>query len=112
MIVSSRRSGAPPHRSGLEATAADVVWLTSDNPRNEDPRAIAEELRQGLTNTDTRVELDRGRAIASAIADADADDLVLIAGRGHEQVQEVGDRRIPISDHELVRRALASRQTS
>jgi UDP-N-acetylmuramoyl-L-alanyl-D-glutamate--2,6-diaminopimelate ligase len=91
---------------GRAAAAADVVWLTSDNPRNEDPRAIVDDLRQGLPNTDTRIELDRGCAIASAIAEAGPEDLVLIAGRGHEQVQEVGNRRLPISDHQLVQAAL------
>jgi UDP-N-acetylmuramoyl-L-alanyl-D-glutamate--2,6-diaminopimelate ligase len=92
---------------GRAAAAADVVWLTSDNPRNEDPRAIIEDLRVGLSNTASRVELDRGRAIALAIADAGPDDLVLIAGRGHEQMQEIGDQRVPISDHELVRAAIS-----
>lgn len=90
---------------GRAAAAADVVWLTSDNPRNEDPRAIVEDLRSGLPDSDTRVELDRGRAIALAIADSGPEDLVLIAGKGHEQVQEIGGRRIPIGDHELVHAA-------
>jgi UDP-N-acetylmuramoyl-L-alanyl-D-glutamate--2,6-diaminopimelate ligase len=52
------------------------------------------------------MELDRVCAIASAIAEAGPEDLVLIAGRGHEQVQEVGNRRLPISDHQLVQAAL------
>lgn len=95
---------------GRAAAAADVVWLTSDNPRNEDPRAIIDDLRSGISNTDTRIEIDRGRAIALAIADAGSEDLVLIAGRGHEQVQEVGDRRLPISDHDLVRAAISDPQ--
>jgi UDP-N-acetylmuramoyl-L-alanyl-D-glutamate--2,6-diaminopimelate ligase len=92
---------------GRAAAAADIVWLTSDNPRNEDPRAIIEDLRTGLPNTDTRVELDRGRAIALAIEGAAPEDLVLIAGRGHEQIQEIGERRLPISDHQLVRAAVS-----
>lgn len=92
---------------GHAAAAADVVWLTSDNPRNEDPRAIVDDLRAGLPNTQSRVELDRGRAIALAIADAGPEDLVLIAGRGHEQVQEIGGRRLAISDHELVQAAIS-----
>jgi UDP-N-acetylmuramoyl-L-alanyl-D-glutamate--2,6-diaminopimelate ligase len=92
---------------GCAAAAADVVWLTSDNPRNEDPRAIIEDLRSGISDTEVRIELDRGRAIARAIADAGVGDLVLIAGRGHEQVQEIGGRRIPISDHELVHAVLS-----
>lgn len=92
---------------GRAAAGADVVWLTSDNPRNEDPRAIIEDLRSGLPNTETRIELDRGRAIALALADAGPEDLVLIAGRGHEHVQEIGGRRLLISDHEFVRAAIS-----
>jgi UDP-N-acetylmuramoyl-L-alanyl-D-glutamate--2,6-diaminopimelate ligase len=95
---------------GRAAAAADVVWLTSDNPRNEDPRAIIDDLRVGLSNAASRVELDRGRAIALAIADAGPEDLVLIAGRGHEQMQEIGGRRIPISDHDLVQAAISDPQ--
>ncbi len=115
MLVFGAGGGTDPGKRaplGRAAAAADIVWLTSDNPRNEDPREIIDDIRQGLANVDTRIALDRGRAIALAIADATPDDLVLIAGRGHEQVQEVGDQRIPISDHDLVRAALASRQTS
>lgn len=92
---------------GHAAGAAELVWLTSDNPRNEDPRAIIDDLRSGLPNREVRIELDRGRAIALAIADAGPEDLVLIAGRGHEQVQEIGQRRLPISDHELVRAVIS-----
>jgi UDP-N-acetylmuramoyl-L-alanyl-D-glutamate--2,6-diaminopimelate ligase len=92
---------------GRAAASADVVWLTSDNPRNEDPRAIIDDLRSGITNAETRIELDRGRAVASAIAQAGPEDLVLIAGRGHEQIQEIGGQRLPISDHQLVRAAIS-----
>ena len=92
---------------GRAAASADLVWLTSDNPRNEDPQAIADDLRQGLPNTETRVELDRGRAIELAIADAGPEDLILIAGKGHEQLQEIGDRQISISDHDLVARSIS-----
>jgi UDP-N-acetylmuramoyl-L-alanyl-D-glutamate--2,6-diaminopimelate ligase len=92
---------------GHAAAAADVVWLTSDNPRNEDPRAIIEDLRIGLPESEVRIELDRGRAIALAIAEAGVEDLVLIAGRGHEQVQEIGGQQVPISDHDLVRAAIS-----
>lgn len=96
---------------GRAATAADLVWLTSDNPRDEDPRSIIEDLRVGLAdaNTEIHIELDRGRAIAQAIAAAECDDLVLIAGKGHERLQQLAGTVVRVSDHELVRAAIGPR---
>jgi UDP-N-acetylmuramoyl-L-alanyl-D-glutamate--2,6-diaminopimelate ligase len=94
---------------GAAAALADVVWLTSDNPRGEDPRAIAEDLRVGLGDREARVELDRRRAVAGAIAEAGEEDLVIVAGKGHEQVQEIRGERIVMSDHELVADGLERR---
>ncbi|PRQ05863.1 UDP-N-acetylmuramoyl-L-alanyl-D-glutamate--LD-lysine ligase [Enhygromyxa salina] len=91
---------------GAAASAADLVWLTNDNPRHEDPRAIVDELRLGLGEVEDRVELDRGAAVARAIAAAVPGDLVLIAGKGHEEVQEIGPARLPSSDHALALAAL------
>lgn len=98
---------------GAAAAAADRVFLTSDNPRNEDPADIAEALRAGLPPMHPCViELDRARAIALAIAAAEPADLVVISGKGHERVQIVGSRALPCSDHEIAARCLAERDAS
>ncbi|MEP7053060.1 MAG: UDP-N-acetylmuramyl-tripeptide synthetase [Pseudomonadota bacterium] len=89
---------------GAAALAADRVWLTSDNPRSEDPQLISEQIAAGLVgHADVRYELDRARAIASAIHEANAADLVLIAGKGHEREQHAGGQRRWFSDEAIVR---------
>jgi UDP-N-acetylmuramoyl-L-alanyl-D-glutamate--2,6-diaminopimelate ligase len=89
---------------GRAASAADVVFLTSDNPRTEDPAAIAADLARGLRDhPNVIVELDRARAIAMAIAEAKDDDVVLVCGKGHETDQIIGTKRLPFSDHEIVK---------
>ena len=92
---------------GAAARVADHVVLTSDNPRNEDPRAIIEEIAAGLANH-PRVnrEVDRARAIELALREAAAEDLVLIAGKGHEREQLSGDTVIAFSDEAIVRSVL------
>jgi UDP-N-acetylmuramoyl-L-alanyl-D-glutamate--2,6-diaminopimelate ligase len=82
---------------------ADVALVTSDNPRSEDPAAIAAEVVDGL---DLDVELDRRRAIERAVDAAHDGDVVVIAGKGHEQGQEIGGRKLPFDDAEVVRDAL------
>jgi UDP-N-acetylmuramoyl-L-alanyl-D-glutamate--2,6-diaminopimelate ligase len=82
---------------------ADVGLVTSDNPRSEDPAAIAEDVVDGL---DLDVELDRRRAIERAIDSAQPGDVVLIAGKGHEQGQEIAGRKLPFDDREVAREAL------
>ena len=95
---------------GEAARPADVVWLTSDNPRGEDPRAIADAIAAGLAgHRDVRVELDRGAAIARAVTDAGDEDVVLVAGKGHEIGQEVRGVVRPFSDVDVARAALALR---
>jgi UDP-N-acetylmuramoyl-L-alanyl-D-glutamate--2,6-diaminopimelate ligase len=87
------------------AGLADVVLVTSDNPRSEDPAAIAAEVVGGL---DLEVELDRRRAIERAVESARAGDVVVIAGKGHEQGQQLGGRTLPFDDREVAREALRS----
>ena len=84
---------------------ADVAIVTSDNPRSEDPAAIAEAVAEGVkaAGREPMVILDRREAIGAALAAADERSLVLVAGKGHETVQVVGDARIPFSDQETVR---------
>ncbi len=91
------------------AARADRVIITSDNPRTEDPEAIIAEILPGLpANTDHRVEADRRAAIALAASLARPGDVLLIAGKGHETYQLVGDQMLPFDDAEVASLALAS----
>ncbi|MBN1911850.1 MAG: UDP-N-acetylmuramoyl-L-alanyl-D-glutamate--2,6-diaminopimelate ligase [Pirellulales bacterium] len=80
----------------------DLAVLTNDNPRNEDPRAIVGDLLEGFQRpADAQVLLDRAEAIHYALSVARPGDCVLIAGKGHETHQTIGNERIPLDDHEL-----------
>ena len=85
--------------------AADLAVVTSDNPRSEDPAKIAEAVADGVraAGAEPQVVLDRREAIATALDSADEKSLVLVAGKGHEAFQTIGDQRIPFSDHDVVR---------
>ncbi|MEV7422340.1 UDP-N-acetylmuramoyl-L-alanyl-D-glutamate--2,6-diaminopimelate ligase [Streptomyces sp. NPDC091212] len=89
----------------IAGTHSDLCVLTSDNPRNEDPGRIMDQIASGIDATATPYERlgDRREAIAFALAEAGRDDLVLIAGRGSEPYQIVGERLIPFSDMATVR---------
>jgi UDP-N-acetylmuramyl tripeptide synthase len=84
---------------------ADVAIVTSDNPRDEDPGAIAAEIVEGTVRP-VEVELDRRRAIERAIELAGEGDFVLVAGKGHEPGQEVAGRVLPFDDLAVTREAL------
>jgi UDP-N-acetylmuramoyl-L-alanyl-D-glutamate--2,6-diaminopimelate ligase len=86
---------------------ADAVVITSDNPRSEDPQQIALQVQAGAGMA--RVDLDRARAIAETLAQAAASDVVLIAGKGHEDYQEVAGVRTPFSDAQEIKQALQLR---
>lgn len=94
---------------GRAAAAADVVVITSDNPRSEDPATIADAVLEGTVGTRAEVhrELDRRAAIRWAVAAALPGDVVLILGKGHEQGQDLGDSTVPFDDREEARRAVA-----
>jgi UDP-N-acetylmuramoyl-L-alanyl-D-glutamate--2,6-diaminopimelate ligase len=95
---------------GASVSAADRVVLTSDNPRSEDPASIAAQIREGIApRVAVSVELDRRAAIRAAIFGAGADDVVLVAGKGHESGQTVGGRTVPFDDAAEVRAALRER---
>ena len=88
----------------VAATHADLVIVTDDNPRTEDPAAIR---RQILSAVPGGLEVaDRGEAITSAIRDLRSGDTLLIAGKGHETGQIIGDQIIPFSDQETALAAL------
>ena len=84
---------------------ADYAVLTSDNPRGEDPAAIIADVEAAMT-IDHRSVVDRGAAIAAAIGLAGAGDCVLIAGKGHENYQIVGTRRLAFNDCQVARQVL------
>ena len=85
--------------------SADVAVVTSDNPRTEDPESIAAAVAEGVqaAGAEPLVVLDRREAIAHALEIADTRSLVLVAGKGHEAYQTIGDARIPFSDQEVLR---------
>jgi UDP-N-acetylmuramoyl-L-alanyl-D-glutamate--2,6-diaminopimelate ligase len=84
---------------------ADVVIVTSDNPRSEDPLAIIQDVLQG-TGLDVEIDADRRSAIARGIELAEPGDVVVIAGKGHEQGQEVAGEKLPFDDRAVAREAL------
>jgi UDP-N-acetylmuramoyl-L-alanyl-D-glutamate--2,6-diaminopimelate ligase len=92
-----------PLMGQVVAELADVSLVTSDNPRSEDQAAIAAEVVDRL---DLEVELDRRRAIERALESARPGDVVVIAGKGHEQGQEIAGRKLPFDDREVAREAL------
>jgi len=86
---------------------ADSVIITDDNPRRENPLNIIEDILRGTGNRDTIVvNRDRAAAIAHAIGHGREGDVILVAGKGHETEQQVGEQRIPFSDREEVARLL------
>jgi UDP-N-acetylmuramoyl-L-alanyl-D-glutamate--2,6-diaminopimelate ligase len=94
-----------PLMGRVATTGGDVAIVTSDNPRGEDPSAIIDDVLDG-TIGNVEVEPDRAKAIARAIEIATPGDLVLIAGKGHEQGQEAAGRTLPFDDREVARNAL------
>jgi UDP-N-acetylmuramoyl-L-alanyl-D-glutamate--2,6-diaminopimelate ligase len=92
---------------------ADIAIVTNDNPRTEDPQAIAKTLASGCRRGGrayVAVELDRRRAIDRALSEARGGDVVVIAGKGHESGQQIGAETIPFSDAEEVRHLLGGKR--
>ena len=85
---------------------ADIVIVTSDNPRSEDPLAIIQDVLQG-TGTDVEIDADRRAAIGRAVELAEPGDIVVIAGKGHEQGQEIAGEKLPFDDRLVAREAEA-----
>ena len=110
-----------PLMGAVAGRMSDVVIVTSDNPRSEDPAGIIEEVLRGIPGADRAragakptgrgpevlAIVDRGEAVARAIELARPGDLVIVAGKGHEQTQVIGDREIPFSDVTVSQAALA-----
>jgi UDP-N-acetylmuramoyl-L-alanyl-D-glutamate--2,6-diaminopimelate ligase len=95
----------------LASELADVAIITSDNPRSEDPEAIAAEIVSGAAG-EVEIELDRAAAIGHAIELARPGDVVVIAGKGAEQGQELADRTVPFDDRETAKEALRALEAS
>ena len=114
-----------PLMGAVAARLSDLVVITSDNPRSEDPDQIIEEIKRGIVMPADRLPskgqgaakstphlaiADRKEAIARAIQEARSGDLVLVAGKGHEKYQEIGSRVLPFDDVDVARGALARRR--
>jgi UDP-N-acetylmuramoyl-L-alanyl-D-glutamate--2,6-diaminopimelate ligase len=96
-----------PEMGRIAAESADVVVVTSDNPRSEDPRAIIDEIVAGMPDAGLATVLpDRREAIHHATREAREHDVVVIAGKGHETTQVLADRTVPFDDRVVVREAL------
>ena len=102
-----RDTGKRAEMGRVAGSLANELFITSDNPRGEDPREIAEQVLAGVSGQAV-LELDRGRAIREALHSARPGDIVLVAGKGHEAFQVSGGRVLPFSDASAVREALAS----
>lgn len=104
-----RDHGKRPQMGEAAGELADLVVLTTDNPRREDPAAIIDAVQHGIAApTDLRIEPDRAAAIALAVVEAEPGDVVLVAGKGHETTQTVGDVVTPFDDRLVLRDALAA----
>jgi UDP-N-acetylmuramoyl-L-alanyl-D-glutamate--2,6-diaminopimelate ligase len=104
----SRDPGKRPLMGAIAERLADAVLVTSDNPREEDPAKIIEDIVGGMRQRPP-IEIDRARAVGRAVAAATAADVILLAGKGHEPYQEIAGVRHSYSDIEQARLALESR---
>jgi UDP-N-acetylmuramoyl-L-alanyl-D-glutamate--2,6-diaminopimelate ligase len=95
-----------PVMGRIASQLADFAVLTSDNPRSEDPLAIMEEIRSGMTGNSFKVIESRRSAIAEALAMARQDDVVLVAGKGHEDYQIIGNVTYPFTDRAVIEESL------
>src|SRR5207237_3701035 len=98
-----------PQMGQVAGDKADYAIITSDNPRKEDPDQIIAEIEKGFRSDRYEKITDRARAIARAIEMAQSRDIVLIAGKGHENYQEFADHTVPFDDIQVARRAIEDR---
>jgi UDP-N-acetylmuramoyl-L-alanyl-D-glutamate--2,6-diaminopimelate ligase len=98
-----RDKGKRPEMGKAAGEYADTIILTNDNPRNEDPERIIDEIFSGISDHHkVQIIPDRKEAILTALKQAGSKDSVLIAGKGHEDYQEIGERKIPFDDHKII----------
>jgi len=104
-----RDAAKRPPMAAAVSRHADLVVLTSDNPRTEDPETILDQLEAGLGQVDALRNADRRAAIRTAIGAAESGDLVLLAGKGHERTQTIGTEKLPFDEAAIAREAWAAR---
>ena len=104
-----RDRGKRSQMGAIASALADRAYVTSDNPRSEDPRAIIDDIVGGIEGANYVIESDRRLAIERAIAEARPGDVVLVAGKGHETYQIVGEEIVPFDDAAVACEALAAR---
>jgi len=102
----NRDRGKRPVMGEIAGRLSDEVFITSDNPRNEDPREIIKEIKSGIINDHYFILPDRREAISAAIERASDGDIVILAGKGHEEYQEIRGTRFRFSDREVAREAI------
>lgn len=96
-----------PIMGQIAQNLSDIIILTSDNPRNEDPLKIIDDILQGINQKEkVIIEPDREKAIQKAVKIANPDDIILIAGKGHETYQILADKKIHFDDLEVVKKYL------
>jgi len=89
-----------PLMGAIAEQYADLVMLTSDNPRSENPNSIIAQIQSGIQQAErVKVNPDRATAILQMIREAKPEDIILIAGKGHEETQEIAGQKIPFSDY-------------
>ena len=104
-----RDRGKRPEMGKIAASLADYLIVTSDNPRTEDPLEIIEEIKSGIPGDATyEIVPDRARAIERAVALSEPGDMIVVAGKGHEDYQIIGESRIHFDDKEILRRAFGA----
>ncbi|MGL4544961.1 MAG: glutamate ligase domain-containing protein, partial [Plesiomonas sp.] len=102
-----RDRGKRPLMGAIAEQLADCVVITDDNPRTEEPQVIVADILTGLLNpASVQIISGRAEAVTTVIMNARADDVVLIAGKGHEDYQIIGQRKLDYSDRETVARLL------
>jgi UDP-N-acetylmuramoyl-L-alanyl-D-glutamate--2,6-diaminopimelate ligase len=97
-----------PKMGRVVSELADYAIITNDNPRSEDPQEIINNIKQGIRKTNYCVIQERSEAIKKSLSLAESGDIVLIAGKGHEDYQIIKDKVIPFNDREVVRECLKS----
>lgn len=112
-MVETETEKKRPKMGHIAEKYADLSWITSDNPRSEDPYSIISEIQKGVRKQGCfRVQADRKIAIEEAVSEAKRGDVVIIAGKGHEQYQISKDAILPFDDREIVRQILCGNMVS
>ena len=98
-----------PLMAQMASKYSDVIYITSDNPRTEDPESILDDIEKGMSNKKYYRITDREEAIKKAVQNSKKNDIILIAGKGHEDYQIIGHTKIHFDDREVARKYLGGR---